>query len=188
MSEIMVREPEAPRKKSRKKRIIIIAALAVLALAAFLIIRFFMGGAAPADQWEDGEYVDVPSVNYYNGVIEPQKTWDIQKDGGREVDQVFVTVGQNVIIGQQLFSYKSDDLKMQLKQAQLELNGIRNEIESEDAQVFGLWRADGFKFQESEIDEIRFWPPEKLFDPRERENFTPNLCAELDKLREIGLI
>ena len=138
MSEIMVREPEAPRKKSRKKRIIIIAALAVLALAAFLIIRFFMGGAAPADQWEDGEYVDVPSVNYYNGVIESQKTWDIQKDGGREVDQVFVTVGQNVIIGQQLFSYKSDDLKMQLKQAQLELNGIRNEIDGYGSQISEL--------------------------------------------------
>ncbi len=65
---------------------------------------------------------------------------------------------------------------------------IRNEIESEDTRVFALYRADGFRFQASEIDEIRFWPPEKLFDPRERENFTPNLCAELDKLRAIGLI
>ena len=65
---------------------------------------------------------------------------------------------------------------------------IRNEIESEDTRVFALYRAGGFRFQESEIDEIRFWPPEKLFDARERENFTPNLCAELDKLREIGLI
>ena len=65
---------------------------------------------------------------------------------------------------------------------------IRNEIESEDTRVFALYRASGFRFQKSEIDEIRFWPPEKLFDARERENFTPNLCAELDKLREIGLI
>ena len=65
---------------------------------------------------------------------------------------------------------------------------IRNEIESEDTRVFALYRAGGFRFQESEIDEIRFWPPEKLFDAHERENFTPNLCAELDKLREIGLI
>ena len=65
---------------------------------------------------------------------------------------------------------------------------IRNEIESEDTRVFALYQAGGFHFQASEIDEIRFWPPEKLFDPRERENFTPNLCAELDKLREIGLV
>ena len=65
---------------------------------------------------------------------------------------------------------------------------IRNEIESEDTRVFALYRAGGFRFQESEIDEIRFWPPEKLFDACERENFTPNLCVELDKLRGIGLI
>ena len=65
---------------------------------------------------------------------------------------------------------------------------IRNEIESEDTRVFALYRATGFHFQESEIDEIRFWPPSRLFDARERERFTPNLCAELDKLRESGLI
>ncbi len=65
---------------------------------------------------------------------------------------------------------------------------IRNEIESEDTRVFALYRAGGFRFQESEIDEIRFWPPEKLFDACERENFTPNLCDELDKLRELGIV
>ncbi len=65
---------------------------------------------------------------------------------------------------------------------------IRNEFESEDTRVFALYRASGFRFQESEIDELRFWSPEKLFDARERENFTPNLCAELDHLRAIGLI
>ena len=65
---------------------------------------------------------------------------------------------------------------------------IRNEIESEDTRVFGLRMAAGFKFQASEIDEIRFWPPEKLFDACERENFTPNLCVELDQLRELGLV
>lgn len=65
---------------------------------------------------------------------------------------------------------------------------IRNEIESEDTRVFALYQADGFRFQTGEIDEIRFWSPEQLFDVRERENFTPNLCVELDKLRDIGLI
>ena len=65
---------------------------------------------------------------------------------------------------------------------------IRNEIESEDTCVFALYQAGGFHFQASEIDEIRFWPPEKLFDARERENFTPNLRAELDRLRGLGLV
>lgn len=65
---------------------------------------------------------------------------------------------------------------------------IRNEIESEDARVFGLRMAEGFTFQKSEIDEIRFWSAAELFDPENRKNFTPNLCAELDELRRRGLI
>jgi len=65
---------------------------------------------------------------------------------------------------------------------------IRNAIESEDTRVFGLRRADGFKFQAEEIDAIRFWSAAELFDPANRENFTPNLCAELDELRKRGMI
>ena len=65
---------------------------------------------------------------------------------------------------------------------------IRNEIESEDVRVFGLWQADGFTFQRDEIDEIRFWSTEELSDPRNRRDFTPNLCAELDRLCELGMI
>ena len=65
---------------------------------------------------------------------------------------------------------------------------IRNEIESEDTRVFAIRMADGFTFQRSEIDAIRFWTAAELFDAENRENFTPNLCAELDELRRRGLI
>ena len=65
---------------------------------------------------------------------------------------------------------------------------IRNAIESEDTRVFGLRMAEGFEFQRSEIDAIRFWSANELFDPANRANFTPNLCAELDELRNRGLI
>ena len=65
---------------------------------------------------------------------------------------------------------------------------IRNSIESEDTRVFAIHMADGFTFQRSEIDAIRFWTASELFDPANRANFTPNLCAELDELRKRGLI
>lgn len=65
---------------------------------------------------------------------------------------------------------------------------IRNEIESEDVRVFGIRRASGFRFQESEIDEIRFWDVGELFSSENRRTFTPNLCAELDELKKRGLI
>jgi len=48
--------------------------------------------------------------------------------------------------------------------------------------------ADGFTFQKSEIDAIRFWSAAELFAPENRRNFTPNLCAELDELRRRGMI
>ena len=65
---------------------------------------------------------------------------------------------------------------------------IRNDIESEDVRVFGLRMAEGFTFQRSEIDAIRFWDAAELFDPENRRDFTPNLCAELDELKIRGLI
>jgi len=65
---------------------------------------------------------------------------------------------------------------------------IRNAVESEDVRIFGLWRTEGFKFQTEEIDEIRFWNANELFDAENRKTFTPNLCAELDELKKRGLI
>ena len=65
---------------------------------------------------------------------------------------------------------------------------IRNSVESEDTRIFAIRMAEGFEFQKSEIDAIRFWTAAELFDPANRANFTPNLCAELDELRKRGMI
>ncbi len=63
---------------------------------------------------------------------------------------------------------------------------IRNEIESEDVRIFGLVCAGPFTFQASEIDEIRFWKRAELFDSENQKEFTPNLIAELNQLRQGG--
>ena len=65
---------------------------------------------------------------------------------------------------------------------------IRNAIESEDVRVFGVRLAEEFRVQRSEIDAIRFWSADELFDAANRREFTPNLCAELDELRTRGMI
>ena len=65
---------------------------------------------------------------------------------------------------------------------------IRNAVESEDVRVFAIRMAEGFTFQKSEIDEIRFWTADELFDPANRAGFTPNLCAELDELRRRDML
>ena len=63
---------------------------------------------------------------------------------------------------------------------------IRNEIESEDVRVFGAELAGPLPFQVSEIDEVRFWSREELENPASRQNFTPNLVEQLEKLKSIG--
>lgn len=61
---------------------------------------------------------------------------------------------------------------------------IRNEIESENTRVYSLVSGGPFRFQRSEIDEVRFWSQEEI--DRELASggtaFTPNLCAELKLL------
>ena len=126
----------APERKSRRKIILpIVIAVAVLALAAVgakLAGLFDRNAPGPADP---GEYVDVDTFNYYSGVIEPQKTWEIQKDASREIAEVYVAVGDAVTTGQKLFAYDTSDTEMSLKQAQLELDGINNEIDGYAGQI-----------------------------------------------------
>lgn len=59
---------------------------------------------------------------------------------------------------------------------------IRNEIESEDARVFKAISDGPFDFQKEEIDEVRFFTEEELKAPEWRQNFTPCLIGELERL------
>jgi hypothetical protein len=61
---------------------------------------------------------------------------------------------------------------------------IRNEIESEDVRVFGAKLEGPFRFQQEEIDEVRFWTKEELADERNYELFTPNLTEEIRRLTD----
>lgn len=59
---------------------------------------------------------------------------------------------------------------------------IRNEIESENVRVFSAVSAGPFDFDRNEISEVRFWTRKELEDSGDRDDFTPNLKAELKKL------
>ena len=65
---------------------------------------------------------------------------------------------------------------------------IRNEIESENTRIFGVALAGPFAFQQSEIDEVRFFTAAELNDPQWRKDFTPNLLIELDDLKKCGFL
>ncbi len=62
---------------------------------------------------------------------------------------------------------------------------IRNSVESENVRVFCTESAGPFRFQASEIDEVRFFSREEL--EAIRPDCTPNLLLELEKLKQWNL-
>ena len=115
-----------------RKRSVRAALAAAALLAAGLMLSGCAGQPLPVDP---GEYVDVETGNYYAGVVEPQQTWEIRRDTGREVAEVYVKVGQAVTKGEKLFSYDTADSDMQLQQLRLEIDGAQGELDGYAAQI-----------------------------------------------------
>ena len=73
--------------------------------------------------------------NRYSGVVQPQKTVEINADSERTVKEILVEVGDEVSEGTPLFSYDTEDLKMELEQAKLELENQDIEISNYKNQI-----------------------------------------------------
>ncbi|MEY8391317.1 efflux RND transporter periplasmic adaptor subunit [Lachnospiraceae bacterium] len=120
---------------SKKKIGIIIAVVVIIAAAAG-------GGAWYLLKDNDGSSADkvfVESVadlissasgaqNRYSGVVEAQESWKVNKEADREIKEVFVEEGDMVEEGDPLFEYDMDDVEAELAQAELDLEGMQNEI------------------------------------------------------------
>lgn len=133
-----------------KKKIWLIVgiAAAVLVLAGIAVwFFFFRAPAVPSDPNEIA-YVSPVSditgsgglgmVTKYSGVVEPQKTLYVQKDESKKVDKLYVTVGQEVKVGDKLFSYDTEDLALQLEEAELQLESLGNRISTLKQQIESL--------------------------------------------------
>lgn len=98
------------------------------------MLPFFQEGSS-----EDRVYVERVSrvmnqytglSNRYNGTVETQDTFEVNVDSSRKVNEIKVAVGDMVEEGQTLLTYDTSDLKMQIAQAELEVESINNEIEN----------------------------------------------------------
>lgn len=120
---------------NKKKVGIIIAIIAAAATA--------LGGCS-GESSADKVYVEsVASLNSansgaqnrYSGVVEPQEIWEVNRNVEKTVKEVFVTEGDEVEEGTPLFEYDTDAMKGELAQAELELEGMRNEIANYQEQI-----------------------------------------------------
>lgn len=146
---------------SKKKVGIIIGAVVVVAAIATGGLYFSgvlgKGGGSSSDK----VYVESVSTimgagisgnNRYSGVIEPQESWDVNKDESRTIAEVFVEVGDEVAEGAQLFSYDVDELELQLEQQKLELEGIDNEISDYNSQIADLQKEKASAPADQQLD------------------------------------
>ena len=111
-----------------KKKIFTIAGIAVGAVIVIGIVIwliFFRGGSvAPSDPNEMVYVTSVADITgtgslgmtaKYSGVVEPEKTLSVQKDDTKKIAELYVTVGQEVKVGDKLFATIRTTCKCSLK-------------------------------------------------------------------------
>lgn len=74
-------------------------------------------------------------TNRYNGVVESQDTYEVNVDSSRSIKEVYVKVGDTVEEGQELASYDVSEAEMQVKLAQLDREGIVNDITNANKEI-----------------------------------------------------
>ncbi|MBQ6469767.1 MAG: efflux RND transporter periplasmic adaptor subunit [Lachnospiraceae bacterium] len=126
-------------KKGTKTAIIIIAAAAVITGGFFAARHFLAGGGKSGG--DDVAYVDTVAnfmgisgsggmINRFAGVVESQETWSVNQNQEYTVEEIFVTVGQEVKEGDPLFKYDIEKFQSDLTQAEIDLERLNNEMTS----------------------------------------------------------
>lgn len=77
-------------------------------------------------------------TNRFAGVVEPQKTLEVELESGRTVKEVYVEAGDVVKSGQLLFEYDLSSIEEDIQETQLELDRLVNEALSLTEQISTL--------------------------------------------------
>lgn len=145
---------------NKKKVGIIIAAVVAVAAVGGGLWYFLMGNGAggnSADKVYVESVADMNSAasgmqNRYSGVVEPQETWEVNKNEEKTVKEVLVKEGDSVEVGTPLFEYDTEELKVELAQGELELEEMRNEITNYQQQIAQLEEEKAVAPEEEKFD------------------------------------
>ena len=129
--------------KKAKTILIILIVLAVLAAGGYAVWKYVL----PHSSSGTGETVYVQSVavlaglettpgaNRYTGEVVSGETLKIELDGSQTLKEIMVSVGDEVKVGDPLFSYDTEATQMSIEQAELELELTNNSIEDMKVQI-----------------------------------------------------
>ena len=130
-----------------KKRIIIVLGILIAAGGIGTGVWYHFYGNTQGKTGDSIVYVskvsvisgtETAAVNRFAGVVEPQKTVNVKIESGRKVKEVEVKTGEEVKAGQLLFEYDLSSIEDDLKQAQLDLDRLKNEQISLTEQISTL--------------------------------------------------
>ena len=130
-----------------KKRIFIVLGILIAAGGIGGGVWYHFNGSGQGGSDDTIVYVSKLSVitgtesaatNRFAGVVEPQKTVNVKIESGRKVKEVQVKTGEEVKAGQLLFEYDLSSIQDDLKQAQLDLDRLKNEQISLTEQISTL--------------------------------------------------
>lgn len=135
--------------KIKKKQMIIIGAVVVVIAAAGVIFSVTRKGGRSGGDPASSVYVDSVAelcglgsgnglTDRFSGVVEPQKTWDIQVSSDKKVDEILVKEGDEVKVGDELFTYNTEEMEENLAQAEIDLDRLANEIDQTNEQIASL--------------------------------------------------
>ena len=90
---------EGTKKKKWVLPVVIVVIIALIIGIVFAVLRFRGAGAGDDmygmddDFYVDDSFAGVGASNYYSGIVEAQETQEVQKDASKEIDEIFVQVG-----------------------------------------------------------------------------------------------
>lgn len=136
-----LRKPSVQSLDGRAKGLIAGGVIVVVIIVALCVWFFGLKGYFAA-QNADPVYVSpVSSITgvmadtdpRYSGLVEPQQVTKVSKDESRTVSEVLVKEGDQVTVGQALFSYDTGEMDLSIRQAELEIEGITNQLTTLEA-------------------------------------------------------
>lgn len=137
---------KAGKKKGPPKPLIAIIVVLVIAAIAvgswfFYFKDFFASSNLPAAYVSSVASItgaDMGLSPKYSGIVESQKTVDINKDESQTVSTIYVSLGDEIEVGTKLFSYDTDLLASSLEQAEIDLDRLENNIVALENQITDL--------------------------------------------------
>lgn len=132
-------------EKKHRKLIITVVVILILAIVAGGVYWFIVKGKkssskhiSGADSNFDAGNADLSASTIFTGVVEPEQSHDIKLDSDRQIDKILVQKGDSVKVGQQLFTYKTEDLSLQIEQGKLELSASNDSVTDLQNQINSL--------------------------------------------------